>query len=63
MLEISELENLCIKLDYLLQQDSHELSQSLKGDILDAYERLVQTDADSVWEIRRRLITLEEDNK
>ena len=47
MLEISELENLCIKLDYLLQQDSHELSQSLKGDILDAYERLVQTEADS----------------
>ncbi len=51
-------EELCLKLTGLLQQDSRELSRSLRGDILDAYARLVQTEVDSLREIRKRLTQL-----
>ena len=52
---------LCVKLTALLRQECPALSKSLKGDVFDAYRRLVQKEMDSVWEIRKRLLLIQDE--
>lgn len=48
-------EDLCSKITDLLEQDSVELSKSLRGDILDEYRNLMQAELEKMAELRKLL--------